>query len=83
MNRVRLTGGANAVISVDLQHHVGEPHCCLTGWVAHTRQKLTAGGTETRQGETGGANMLHLANMDNKELYSINAIDGHNNVTRH
>lgn len=43
VNRRWLTGGTNAVISADLQHHVGEPHCRLTGRVAHTGQVLTAG----------------------------------------
>lgn len=37
-----LTCGTNALVSVDLQDHVGEPHRRLTGRVAHTGQVLTA-----------------------------------------
>ena len=40
----RLTCGTNALIPADLEHRVGEPYCCLTGRVAHTRQVLTAEG---------------------------------------
>lgn len=44
MNGVWLTGRTCAFISADLEHHVGKPHCCFTGWEAHTRQVFTAGG---------------------------------------
>lgn len=44
VNRRWVTGGANAVISANLQHHVGEPYRCLTGWVAQTSEEHTAVG---------------------------------------
>lgn len=43
VNWARLTGGTNAVVSADLQHCVGKPHCCLTCRVTDAGQVLTVG----------------------------------------
>lgn len=52
VNRSRLTGGTDGLISADLQHHVREPHGGLAGRVTHTAEIITTG---ARSGEERGA----------------------------
>lgn len=48
VNRSRLTGGTDGLISADLQHRVREPHGGLAGWITRTAEILTTG---ARRGE--------------------------------